>query len=165
MLLVKLWLKRNLGSNGSITIPFRKEPYEDKKMKIETKMIQDNEGNTSIRYFSEKIGSFDGTAGGWGYKSKQKLMKAYWYHQNKHKINGLKLESKKFLKEKPRINRLLKNYFDEDNYLDAWKCGETLTFKIFISALENDDGLENKAEIIDILKKNKYLWATLEKEI
>lgn len=134
-------------------------------MNITTKRIEDTDMNTTLRYFTEKKDGFDGTAQGYGYKSKQKLMKAYWFHKNKHKINGLKNETKVFLKENPKIKQLLNNYFDVENCFDACKCGETLTFKTFMDDIENDDDIENKSEIIDILNKNKHLWRTIELEM
>lgn len=80
-------------------------------------------------------------------------------------FNNLKSESKSFLKKNIRIKQLLEDYFCEDNYFYAMKDGETLSFKDFMDGIENDDDLENKTEIIDILNKNKHLWRTLEKGI
>ncbi len=135
-------------------------------MEIEIKLIEDGEGNRTNRWFAKTNDGFDGTAQGWGYKSKQKLIKAYWFHQNRHKINGLKSEAKKLLAENPKIRKILSDYFDIDNVVYAMKCNESLSFKTFMTALNNDKwNIENKAEIIEILNKNKHLWKTIEREL
>lgn len=133
-------------------------------MNITTKKVEDTTGNTSLRYFGETKDGFDGTAQGYGYKSKQKLMKAYWFHQNKHKIKGLKSEAKQFLKDNPKIKKIVEDYFSEDNCFYAMKDGEILSIKNLIIDLKTDDALENKSEIIDILNKNKHLWKTIERK-
>jgi hypothetical protein len=133
-------------------------------MEIETRMVLDGDGNNTIRYFTKTDDGFDGTAQGWGYKTKEKLMKAYWFHQNRHKINGLKSDAKKFLTENPKIKKILSKYFDFDNVFHALKCGTSLSFETLMNDLnDNDWNLENKTEIIEILNKNKHLWKTIER--
>jgi hypothetical protein len=135
-------------------------------MNIETKMVQDGEGNNVVRWFAKTNDGFDGTAQGWGYKTKEKLMKAYWFYQNRHKINDMKIETKKFLTENPKIKRILSNYFSVENELDALKNGESLSFESLMEDLNDDDWIiENKTEIIEILNKNKHLWKTLRRDL
>ena len=78
-------------------------------MQITTKIIEDDVGNTETRYFGKTEDSFDGTAQGYGFKSKEKLEKAYWFYKNRDKISDKKNKAKKFLKENPQIKRLLDN--------------------------------------------------------
>ena len=112
------------------------------------------------RYFAETDDGFDGTAQGYGYKSMEKLQKAYWYYKNKDKIRAKKKEARRFLRENPKINRLLKNYFSVDNCVYALKCGETLSIGHLIREL-NPDEEEIKSKLLDV----KHLWRTLENEI
>lgn len=128
-------------------------------------MVLDGEGNNTIRWFAKTDDGFDGMAQGWGYKTKEKLMRAYWFHQNRHKINGLKSEAKKFLAENPRIKKILYKYFDADNILHALKCGVSLSFETLLNDLNDDWDMENKAEVVEILNKNKHLWKTMEREL
>jgi len=135
-------------------------------MEIETILIQDNEGNETNRWFAKTDDGFDGTAQGWGFKTKEKLMKAYWFYQNRHKINGLKSEAKKFLAENPKIKKILLKYFDDDNVFHALKCGVSLSFKTLMVDINDVNwNIENKTEIVEILNKNKHLWKTIEREL
>jgi len=131
-------------------------------VKTETKTVEDGNGNKTIRWFAKTDDGFDGLAQGWGYKSKQKLMKAYWYHQNKHKINHLKITTKTFLKDNPSIKKMLSGYFSVDNIFRSLKEGDSLSMKTFVDDLRREGGND---EIITILNRNKHLWNTIEKEI
>lgn len=131
-------------------------------MQIETKeiILDADIGNTEIRYFAKTDDGFDGTAQGYGFKSRQKLEKAYWFFKNKDKINAKKAQAKKFLKEHPEIKRLLDSYFSEQNYLYAIKDREEINMDTFLKALEEDDET-NHQEAIKLLNDNKELWRNL----
>ncbi|MBX9770787.1 MAG: hypothetical protein K2X29_05425 [Candidatus Obscuribacterales bacterium] len=47
------------------------------KLKIEKRRSQDSDGYWETRYFAQRIGRFDGTANGYGYKSLQALYRCY----------------------------------------------------------------------------------------
>ena len=130
-------------------------------MQIETKeiILDADIGNTEIRYFAKTDDKFDGTAQGYGFKSRQKLEKAYWFFKNKDKINAKKAQAKKFLKEHPGIKKLLDNYFSEDNILYALKDGEEMDMDTFLKSLEDDE--TDHQETINLLKDNKELWRNL----
>lgn len=131
-------------------------------MQIETKeIIIDAEiGITEIRYFAKTDDRFDGTAQGYGFKSRQKLEKAYWFFKNKDKINTRKSQAKRFLKEHPEIKKLLDDYFSDQNYLYALKDGENIDMDTFMKSLEEDDEA-NHQEAIKLLNDNKELWRNL----
>ena len=130
-------------------------------MQITTKTINDSIGNTEIRYFAVTDDNFDGTARGYGYKSLQKLKKAYWFYQNKDKIRDKQNKAKKFLDENPQIKQLLGDYFSEQNYLYALKDGEEITMESFLMALDKD----NLPGIIKKLCENKDIWRVILKLI
>lgn len=126
-------------------------------MQITTKIIEDNEGNSETRYFGKTDDSFDGNAQGYGYKSKEKLEKAYWFYKNRDKINAKKNQAKKFLKENPQMKRLLNNYFSVQNYVYAFKDGEELTMESFLEILRE----EGNFEVIKKLNDNREIWRNL----
>lgn len=126
-------------------------------MQIATKIVEDNIGNTETRYFGETDDGFDGDAQGYGYKSKEKLEKAYWFYKNKDKINAKKNKTKKFLKENPQTKRLLDNYFSAQNHLYAFKDGEELTMESFLEMLKEEGNFED----IQKLNDNKDIWRNL----
>ena len=130
-------------------------------MQITTKTINDGIGNTEIRYFAVTDDNFDGTAQGYGYKSLQKLKKAYWFYQNKDKIRAKQNKAKKFLDENLQIKQLLEDYFSEQNYFYALKDGKELTMESFLMALDKD----NFQGIIKKLCENKYIWRNILKLI
>ena len=109
------------------------------------------------RYFAESNDGFDGTAQGYGYKSKQKLILAHWYFLNKNKIPCWNNEAKSFLKKNPDIKTKLKQYFSEDNFLYAWKCQEELSMQSFVNELLKDEDEKSK-EIAQKLNQVKRLW-------
>lgn len=126
-------------------------------MQITTKIVEDGEGNTETRYFGKTDDCFDGTAQGYGYKSKEKLEKAYWFYKNKDKINSKKNQAKKFLKENPQIKRLLDNYFSAQNYVYAFKDGEELMMESFLEMLKE----ERNFDAVKKLNDNKEIWRSL----
>lgn len=126
-------------------------------MQITTKIIEDGVGNTETRYFGKIDDGFDGTAQGYGYKSKEKLEKAYWFYKNKDKIKAKKNKAKKFLKDNPNIKRLLDNYFSAQNYVYAFKEGEEFTMESFLETIKE----EGNFEVIQKLKDNKDIWRNL----
>lgn len=125
-------------------------------MEVTTKIKEIN-GIEEVRYFTETDDGFDGTAQGYGYKSKQKLEKAYWFHKNRDKINAKKNKAKKFLKENPQIKRLLNDYFSAQNYLYTFKDGEELTIKSFLEMCKE----EGEFGVIQKLNDNKDIWRNL----
>lgn len=126
-------------------------------MQITTKIIEDGVGNTETRYFGKIDDGFDGTAQGYGYKSKEKLEKAYWFYKNKDKIKAKKNKAKKFLKDNPNIKRLLDNYFSAQNYVYAFKEGEEFTMESFLETIKE----EGNFEVIQKLNDNKDIWRNL----
>jgi uncharacterized protein YdcH (DUF465 family) len=133
-------------------------------MKIIEKSIQVDEFITETRYFAETDDGFDGTAQGYGYKSLEKLNKAYWYFKNRHKLENLKGEARRFLRKNPEIAKMLDDYFSVDNCLYAAKGGETLSIGSLLEDLKRDN-LPNREEIIAKLVANKHLWRTLERGV
>ena len=113
------------------------------------------------RYFGKTDDGFDGTAQGYGYKSIEKLNKAYWFFKNKDKINANKNKAKRFLKDNLDVKKCLLNYFDADNAVYAWKNSEELSFADLLESLEK----ENNSDIINKLNNVKHLWKTLEREL
>lgn len=128
------------------------------QMQITTKIIEDSDGNAETRYFGKTEDSFDGTAQGYGYKSIEKLQKAYWFYKNKDKINARKGKAKSFLKDNPLIKKLLDDYFCEQNYLYAAKDGEDINMKTFLAMLEQEG---NHQEVIDKMNENEDIWKNL----
>lgn len=116
--------------------------------------------NYETRYFAESDDGFDGTAQGYGYKSKQKLILAYWYFLNKNKIKSLKGETKRFMKDNPEIKKLFDNYFDESNCLDYAKNNDEMSIQDFINIISKDENI-NSQEIIRKLNEKKHLWKTI----
>jgi len=135
------------------------------ELNITTKTIQIGDDaefpNYETRYFADSKDGFDGTAQGYGYKSKQKLMVAYWYSQNKHKIHSLNIETKKFMKENSEIKILLKEYFSDQNCLYYAKDGEEMSIQDFIITILRDKSIINTQEITEKLNQNKHLWKTI----
>jgi hypothetical protein len=133
-------------------------------LNITSKTIQVGEDiefpSYETRYFAESNDGFDGTAQGYGYKSKQKLILAHWYFLNKNKIKSWKGETKRFMKDNPEIKRLLNNYFDVSNCLDYAKNNEEMSIQDFINIILKDDGI-NSQELIMKLNEKKYLWKTI----
>jgi hypothetical protein len=133
-------------------------------MKIEKRTVKINEYITETRYFAETEDGFDGTAQGYGYKSLEKLHKAYWFFKNRNRLNDLKAEAKKFLKENPDVTKIIREFFSMENLLDAAKNRETLTFTDLLISLKKCD-LSNKEEIITKIGSKKHLWRTLLMEL
>jgi hypothetical protein len=128
-------------------------------MEITTKQIKVNEFETETRFFAKTDDHFDGTAQGYGYKSIEKLNKAYWFYKNKGKLKKLEREAKKFLKENPDIKKLLNEYFSENNWIWALKDRRELSFDTLITELR-DDSVENR-DIINKIEGAKHLWKSM----
>ncbi|MBX8638545.1 MAG: hypothetical protein KIY11_09355, partial [Thermoplasmata archaeon] len=75
-------------------------------MKVTTRVV----GNET-RYFAETGDGFDGTTQGYGYRSMEKLNKAYWYFKNRNRLEGEKGSAKKLLKDNRALAKLLRDYF------------------------------------------------------
>jgi hypothetical protein len=128
---------------------------------VTSKEIRIDEWQKEIRWFAESDDGFDGTAGGHGYKSPEKLRKAYWYHQNRHIIKANESMARRFLEENSELRKLLCSYFSADNHLIAAKDGETLKFETLLADLRNDTKIENKEEMIRGIEEAKPLWKSI----
>ena len=126
-------------------------------MKVTTRVV----GNET-RYFAETGDGFDGTAQGYGYRSMEKLNKAYWYFKNRNRLEGEKGSAKKLLKDNRALAKLLRDYFSADNYLYALKGGETLSVQSLIEDLKQYER-PDKLELIAKLESNRPLWRALER--
>ncbi|MBX8636697.1 MAG: hypothetical protein KIS30_08690 [Thermoplasmata archaeon] len=126
-------------------------------MKVTTRVV----GNET-RYFAETGDGFDGTAQGYGYRSMEKLNKAYWYFKNRNRLEGEKGSAKKLLKDNRALAKLLRDYFSADNYLYALKDGETLSVQSLIEDLKQYER-PDKLELIAKLESNRPLWRALER--
>ena len=138
-------------------------PGKSEALRVTTKQVQVNEYQTETRYFVETGDGFEGSANGFGYKSMEKLHKAYWYHKNRGRISQMKGEAMAFLKENPEVKRVVDQYFSADNQLHAWKDGEKLSFPDLIQGLESGGWVEeNGHDIARKISEKKHLWKTLE---
>ncbi len=126
-------------------------------MKVTTRVV----GNET-RYFAETGDGFDGTTQGYGYRSMEKLNKAYWYFKNRNRLEGEKGSAKKLLKDNRALAKLLRDYFSADNYLYALKGGETLSVQSLIEDLKQYER-PDKLELIAKLESNRPLWRALER--
>jgi hypothetical protein len=111
-----------------------------------------------IRWFTQTDDGFDGTAGGYGYKTPEKLYAAYWFFKNQDKILALKAEARKYLKDNDDVSFALRSYFHPDNCFYRLKDGEDSSIKNFIKE-SADDGL---SKIADKLNTVKHLWKSME---
>lgn len=95
---------------------------------------------SGTRYFTDppKIGGFDGTAQGYGYKTEQGLRKALWYQQNKGKIAEKDKRARGFLKQNPEIDALFNLYMDEDECFHRMKDGEPTSMKDFLERIQGE---------------------------
>lgn len=115
--------------------------------------------NDETRFFTipEKVGSFDGTAQGYGYKTAQALYKAYYFSANRKKIiknaNNRKQEVQKFLTEYPKIKDKVKEYFSEDSLLDMAKDSENPNYKDFCNYCESELPADFTSEMYKKLQK------------
>lgn len=100
--------------------------------------------NNETRYFTipEKIGSFDGTAQGYGYKSKASLYKAYYYQANKKQIEQNARNNKHFVKEylakNPAVKECFDIYFSEDNMLRNLKERYPINYEDFTTSFDTE---------------------------
>ncbi len=122
-------------------------------IEITTKVVNTSKG-AETRYFANSKDGFDGTAQGYGYKSKHKLYKAYYFHKNKSKYKQRDSELKSFLKEHPDVKKLLRAYLGAQETLYRCKDGEETSFKNLLTCIEDDD---MKSKITSI----KHLWKTI----
>ena len=120
-----------------------------------------HEYDVETRWFVETNDGFDGTANGYGYKSPQKLYKAYWYFKNKDKFKSLRKEVIKFLKENPDIKQIIDDYMDPDWQLDRWKDNEPTSIPDLIELIEHYDDMSEKEKIIEKLNDVEHLWKSI----
>src|SRR5439155_1315964 len=83
---------------------------------------------------------FDGTAQGYGYKTKQNLLKARWYFLNQDKIRAAQNEAQEWLKANPEAAQKLNEYTSEDNLLYSHKDGEEVSLRTFLDAYRESEG-------------------------
>lgn len=138
------------------------ERMEKDKIKIESKYVDIN-GIKEKRYFAETRNGFDGTAQGYGYKSKQKIYKAYWYFENKDKIKKLNGEAHRFLKDNIEIKKSIKTYFEHE-LLDAFDT-QTFPARTKIKDFLKSKGFISNEDIKTKLNEHKHLWKSIEKII
>jgi len=96
--------------------------------------------NKCTRYFTvpDRIDGFDGTAQGWGYKTKQALHKAFSYHQNRHKIAANAVEAKQFLGDNPDVVKIIAAYMDEQECLYRAKDGDPTSIPHLIKSIQKE---------------------------
>jgi hypothetical protein len=128
---------------------------------IISREVRIDEYQKETRWFSDSERGFDGTAGGYGYRTLEKLRKAYWYSKNRHKIASNDNGAKRFLKDNPEIRRVLAEYFSAENYVVAWKEKEELSFDGLLEDIKNDDTFENREEMIRKIGDAKPLWRSI----
>ena len=117
---------------------------------------------TETRYFAETDDGFDGTAQGYGYRSMEKLNRTCWYFKNRNRLDSEKGNARKLLKDNPVLTEILNDYFSADNYVYAFKDGETLSMQSLIDSLRHEEG-PDKLDVIAKLEANRSLWRALEK--
>jgi len=133
----------------------------DIKLDLIKKEITKDYDDVETRWFVETNDGFDGTANGYGYKSPQKLYKAYWYFKNKDKFKSLRKEVTKFLKENPDIKQIIDDYMDVDWQLDRWKDNEPTSIPELMELIEHYDDLLEKEKIIEKLNDVEHLWKSI----
>lgn len=108
-------------------------------MKIISKKVSKNEYETEVRYFAETDDGFDGSAQGYGYKSEEKLQKAYWWYKNgdawKDKVKDRQnkiLTHFRTNKEYAELYENLVEFFHPDNAFYLMKDGNTYDKKSFL---------------------------------
>ena len=114
--------------------------------------------NKGARYFTDppKIDGFDGTAQGYGYKTKQAIYKAFSYHQNRGKMAQNEIDARHFLEENPEIKALLDDYMDDDACFYRMKDREPTSIPHFISEIKADH-----PELVEKLREAKSLHRAL----
>lgn len=111
------------------------------------------------RYFAETDDGFDGTAQGHGYRSVEKLKKAYWFYKNRGRLSALKGEAKKFLRENQDVANAVRDYFTAQNALYAFKEGTRLSWEGLVEELERSP---DSAPVADKIRQNQRLWKSIE---
>ena len=110
------------------------------------------------RYFAETNDGFDGSAQGYGYKSKQSLHKAYAYYKSRNKRKSNKDKVHSFLKNNPDIKEILELYFSEEQCFLRLKNNENSSIQDLVKSLEDQD-------MVLKLNNNKKLWKSIEKNM
>jgi hypothetical protein len=93
------------------------------------------------RWFSNSIGSFDGTARGYGYKTVRKLFASFYFQMQQSRGEELKKAAIQFLMDEPEIRNLLSRYFDEDDVFARLKRGEESTVYDFLTSSQTPEVL------------------------
>ena len=110
---------------------------------------------TETRWFVETNDGFDGTAQGYGYKSAQKLHKAYAYFISKGKRGQEQKSIKQFLACNPDVINALNIYLDEEREFYRMKDREPTTIE---NMLEHH---KDEPEFVKNLQDHKHLWKAL----
>ena len=112
--------------------------------KITSKKIPINEYENEIRYFAESDDGFDGNAQGYGYKSVEKLKKAYWWYKEgdnwKKKVQNRRIDILTYFRINKNSNELygkLLDFFHPDNAIYLMKERETYDRNSFLDYYNN----------------------------
>lgn len=94
------------------------------------------------RFFAKTDDRFDGTANGYGYKSKQSLLRARWYFLNKPLIEARNKKARAWLKAHPEAKSRLNSWLEDMDYwlYDAKDGGDGPSLGRFFSEHEEEYG-------------------------
>lgn len=108
-----------------------------------------------IRYFAKAEKEFDGTARGYGFKSKHSLHKAYAYFKNKDKYQAMKEDAQYFLNENPDVKEVF------DSYLSEQECFYRMHDREDASIPDLLERIEDQPEIVEKINSVKHLWKSI----
>lgn len=94
------------------------------------------------RWYADTHDGFDGTAQGYGYKTKQSLLKARWFFLNKAQIQAGQSQAKMWLKANSDAKSKLDEFLDDLDYWvdDAKEGGKGPSLKRFLEEYREDFG-------------------------
>ena len=94
------------------------------------------------RFYAKTNDKFDGSANGYGYKTKQALMKARWYFLNKSIIDANKDKARAWLNENKEAKSKLNSWLDDVDYWidDCKDHGVGPSLKRFLEEHQEDFG-------------------------
>ncbi|MGA8543522.1 MAG: hypothetical protein WB947_08320 [Thermoplasmata archaeon] len=128
-------------------------------MRITRKTVRIDASHSETRYFADTGDEFDGTARGYGFRSLERLHRAYWYFKNRPRLEALRSDARRFLRENPRAAAAIREYFSTERAIYAWKDGEILSMQSLVAELECTPGAE---DVVLQLNAHRHLWTTLE---
>jgi hypothetical protein len=94
------------------------------------------------RFYAKTDDKFDGSANGYGYKTKQALIKARWYYLNKATIDADKERARAWLNENKEAKSMLNSWLDDTDYwfYDCKDGGDGPSLKRFLAEHEEESG-------------------------